>query len=452
MIVMKFGGTSVEDAASIERVVEIIRRHLHRRPVVVVSAAGKTTRRLLGAAESAFDGNIDAAISQLEEIEAYHWQIIDQLQIEEVRSHVSGYIQEVGELFRGLSVVRELTPRGRDKVASYGELISSAILAEALKQAGMSAVWLDARQLVITDENHTRAEPIYEITNARLSEAVTPLVEADRVPVLQGYIGSTRRGVTTTLGFEGSDFTAAIVGAALDVEDIQIWTDVNGIMTADPAVVPAARTIKVMSFAEAAEVTYFGAKVLHPSTIFPAAQKNIPVHIYNSKHPDAPGTVLVKDPPASHAPIKSIAYKKPVAVVSITSNRSLPTPRFLKEVFEALDRHRLSPYVISSSEIGLSLVLNLSGNSAIEAELSPIADVGVDADHAIVCVVGENIGAIPGFPARVFETLPDVRFKMISQGASIHSLVLVVDGTETETIVRRLHDDFFQDLDPNTFA
>lgn len=453
MIVMKFGGTSIEDAPSVERVVKLIRERLHRQPAVVISAMGKTTRRLLRAAELSASGDASAGLAQLGELRAYHTEIIRELQADEAQAKVDECFDEIENLLNGLFILRELTPRSRDRIASYGELVSSTIVAEALKRGGVNAVWLDAREFMITDESHTRARPLFDIANPTIVERIQPCLQAGQVPVTQGYIGSTSHGVTTTLGFEGSDYTAAIIGAALDAEDIQIWTDVNGIMTADPTLLPEARTVKVLSFAEAKELTHFGAKVLHPQTLFPAHEKAIPVHIYNSKQPNAPGTVITTQAPPTRTPAKSIAYKKPVSLVTITSNGSLPRLRFFKMVFDVLERTRLFTYLAAISE--LSVVLAVDPSEMVEGlmvELHPEADVTLTPDQAIVCLVGEGLKQRPGLAAEIFHVLKDMPFSLISQGASEHSLVLMVQAAEVEKAVRHLHNLLFQNPDPEIFS
>lgn len=453
MIVMKFGGSSVADAPSVEQVVRLIHAALPRQPVVVVSAMSKTTRKLLRAAQLAAESDLVAGTTQLEELKTYHMEIIRALRVTAVQSEVEGYFDEIERLLSGLAILREFTPRGRDRIAAYGELISSKILVEALRRAGVNALWLDARQFIITDDDHTRARPLFEIANAKIVQALRPCLEAGQTPVTQGYIGSTTDGITTTLGFEGSDYTAAIIGAALDAQDIEIWTDVNGIMTADPALLPEARTVKILSFAEAKELTHFGAKVLHPKTLFPAHEKAIPVHIYNAKQPNAPGTVVALEAPPTRTPVKSIAYKKPVSLVTITSNGSLPRLRFFKWVFEALERAQLFTYIATISELCVALVIDPS-EMILELidQLQHQAQTIVTHNHAIVCLVGERLKQRPGICAQVFQALNDMRFDLISQGASEHSLVLIVQEADVEKALKRLHDLLLQNLDPELFS
>ena len=310
---MKFGGTSVEDAPSIERVAEIIRARLSLRPIIVVSAMGKTTRKLLQAAEASAAGDNRTTLGVVADLKTRHSsearRLVKTSDGREVFSLIEKHFDELKKLLEGLAILGEVPPRGLDKILAYGELLSSAVLADALAERGIPAQLLDARELIKTDDRYGSASPLFEITNKRVREVIGPLVEGGAVPVLQGFIGSSRDGATTTLGFEGSDYTATIIGAALDANDIQIWKDVSGLMTADPEVFAGARTVKLCSFAEAADLTFFGAKVLHPKAIHPAARKNIPVHIYNSKQPEASGTAITADTPRCANLIKSIAYK-----------------------------------------------------------------------------------------------------------------------------------------------
>ena len=294
MIVMKFGGTSVEDAPSIERVAEIIRARLDLKPIVVVSAMGKTTRKLLQAAEASAAGDSRTTLGIVADLKTRHAsearRLVKNVEGRDVFSLIEKYFDELKKLLEGLSVLGEVPPRGLDKILAYGELLSSAVLTDALRERGIEARMLDARELIKTDDRYGCASPLFEITNQIIAAAIPRAIASGAVPVVQGFIGSSRDGATTTLGFEGSDYTATIIGAALDADDIQIWKDVSGLMTADPAIFSGARTVKLCSFAEAADLTHFGAKVLHPKALHPAARKNIPVHIYNSRKPSAAGT------------------------------------------------------------------------------------------------------------------------------------------------------------------
>ncbi|MGA2436251.1 MAG: aspartate kinase, partial [Bryobacteraceae bacterium] len=323
MIVMKFGGTSVESAAAIERVASIVRARLERQPVVVVSAMGKTTNKLLALAADAARGDRDGALAQVEALRQFHLAeagaLISPAAAVELNEIIDSHFRELSELVTGLTVLGEVAPRSIDAVSSYGERLSSQIVALAFRELGMETAHVDSRELVVTDGRHTQAAPLYPQSYARLASAIPPLVRAGKVVVMGGFISSTEDGVPTTLGRGGSDFTAAIVGAGIGAEEIQIWTDVDGMMTADPNAVTGARRLKRISFAEAAELAYFGAKVLHPATVLPAVEKNVPVLILNSRRPEVPGTRIVREAVPSSNPVKSIACKKDITVVNIHS-------------------------------------------------------------------------------------------------------------------------------------
>jgi aspartate kinase len=456
MIVMKFGGTSVESAAAISRVAGIVRARLERQPVVVVSAMGKTTNKLLAMAAEAAGGQRERALEQMNALREYHLEearpLVAKADGPELESLVAGHFHELEELLGGLSLMGELTPRHIDAVASYGERLSSRIVTLAFRAAGMDAVHLDSRRLIVTDRRHTQAAPIYAETYARLGAEVEPLARAGQVVVMGGFLGSTEDGVTTTLGRGGSDFTAAIVGAGIGADEIQIWTDVDGMMTADPNSVPEAHRLKVLSFSEAAELAYFGAKVLHPATVWPAVEKNIPVLILNSRKPLAPGTRIIREAVACANPVKSIACKKNITVVDIRSTRMLMAHGFLARIFAVFDRYETAVDMVSTSEVSVSATIDSTRRLAeIRAELEQIAEVSVLDHCAIVCLVGDNIRYTPGIGARVFPALGTVNALMISQGGSQWNLSVLVKEADVLQAVRALHAEFFRDLDPAVF-
>ena len=457
MIVCKFGGTSVQDAEAVERVAGIVRQRLKERPVVVASAMGKTTNHLLQAAASASKGKRTEALDLVNKIKEKHFQEANRLGLpvsngDELSAAIHSHFKEIVSIVKGLSALGELTPRSMDAMASFGERLSTLILTEAFLKREIPAELMDARQFIITDENFTRAAPLFDLTDAAICERVLPVVKAGRVPVFQGFIGSTRSGITSTIGRGGSDYSAAIVGAALDAYDIQIWTDVDGIMTTDPRMVPEARRVKVISFDEASELAYFGARVLHPATILPAVRKKIPVHVLNSYRPEQGGTLITEEAPPCDNPVKAIAYKKGITVINITSTRMLMAHGFLKKIFETFDLHRTAVDVVSTSEVSVSLTLDeTSALWDIVTELKKIGEVIVEGSKAIVCCVGDNLRNTPGVANRVFSAIQDVNIHMISQGASAINITFVVDEDRLPQVVRSLHDVFFQRLDPLTF-
>jgi aspartate kinase len=455
MIVMKFGGSSVESAAAIKRVASIVAARLQRNPVVVVSAMGKTTNKLLAMAGDAIAGNRKQALEVLRELREYHLcqakSVVGPARLEEAEALIDGLFRDLEELIKGLSVTGELTPRSIDAVSSYGERLSSAIVALAFENCGIPAVQVDSREVIVTDRRHTQASPLLPETYARLA-AVIPGLAQSRVVVMGGFIAATQDGVTSTLGRGGSDFTASIVGAGLGAEEIQIWTDVDGMLTADPTIMPGGHRVKSISFAEAAELAYFGAKVLHPSTVMPAVEKNIPVLILNSRRPEVTGTRIVRDPVPCTNPAKSIACKSNIALVNVHSTRMLMAHGFLHRIFEIFDRHETSVDMVSTSEVSVSLTIdNTARLKDILEELRQIAEVDVEERQAIVCLVGENIRYTPGVASRVFRALEKMNVRMISQGASLLNLSIVVAQDDLRAAVEALHADFFSTVDPAVF-
>lgn len=462
MIVMKFGGTSVEDAASVERVAEIIRARLALKPVIVVSAMGKTTRKLLQAAEAAAAGDNRTTLAVVDDLKTRHVsearRLVKDSAEREVFSIIEKHFDELKKLLEGLAILGEVPPRGLDKILSYGELLSSAIVADALAERNILAQLMDARQFIKTDDRFGQASPLFDITNVMTQETLAPVIGAGGVPVVQGFIGSTREGATTTLGFEGSDYTAAIIGAAMNADDIQIWKDVSGLMTADPKLFPGARTVKVCTFAEAADLTYFGAKVLHPKAIHPAARQNIPVHIYNSKKPDATGTAITQTAPPCANFIKSIAYKRPVTIIHAKGERvaDQPPTDFFKTLLNTLNKHRAQPLIIavSASSVALAIDSRETGERVerdLIEEISLFAAASIESGKAIISLVGEELRSDTAVAGRVFKAIDEIQLGVILHGSSPISMNLVVDERDVESVIARLHEVFFSQPDPQTF-
>jgi aspartate kinase len=455
MIVMKFGGTSVESGAAIERVAGIVQARRARQPVVVVSAMGKTTNRLLAIAAAAIEGDRAEYIRQIHDLRDYHSRearnVVPLEQRVELDRTLDEHFQELTELVKGLAVLGELTPRSIDAISSYGERLSSLIVTLAFRHYGMEAAHLDSRRVIITDKRHTQASPDFAETYSRLAATIPPLANHG-VVVMGGFIGSTKDGVTTTLGRGGSDFTASIVGAGVDAEEIQIWTDVDGMLTADPTILSGGHRVKTISFAEAAELAYFGAKVLHPATVVPAVEKNIPVLILNSRRPDVPGTRIVAGTVHCGNVIKSIACKRKIALLNVHSTRMLMAHGFLHRIFEVFDRFATPVDMVATSEVSVSLTIDNSQRLAeITAELREFAEVESETDQTIVCLVGENIRDTPGVARRVFNALDGVNIRMISQGASLLNISFVVAEKDLTRTVAALHEEFFAELDPTVF-
>ncbi|HXU36581.1 MAG TPA: lysine-sensitive aspartokinase 3 [Blastocatellia bacterium] len=457
MIVMKFGGTSVQDAAAIANAVEIVSSRLDRAPIVVVSAMARVTDMLIRVSRAAKESRFDEALAMIEQIRERHWATARQLlegldSLEAAERAIEKLAEELMALARSASTLGELTPRTQDAIVSFGERLSSVIVAAAMRARAINAELVDSRDFIITDDRFTKAAPLMEAIAQRARDVIMPLIDTGRVPVAQGFIGSTADGLTTTIGRGGSDYTAALIGAALGAEAIQIWTDVDGLMTADPRIVPGAHRIRVISFAEASELSYFGAKVLHPSTVLPAVERGIPVQIYNTLNPACEGTLIVEEPRPSENVIKSIAFKRGVTIVNVNSTRMLLAFGFLRTIFEVFDRHQTSVDVVTTSEVSVSMTLDDTEQlDAIRRDLSGIGDVTVERNKAIVCVVGDNLKFTPGVAARLFQAIENTNVNMISQGASEINLTFVIDDADVDRVVGLLHDQFLREVDSSVF-
>jgi aspartate kinase len=453
---MKFGGSSLESATAIERVAGIVARAVPRRPLVVVSAMGKTTEQLLTMGEEAAAVEKNHALERLLRLREMHEREVGALLPHAARETLSlildSHFHEMADLIEQLARRGEFSPASSDMLASYGESLSSQLIALVFSNLGMDAAHVDARCVILTDGRHKAAAPLYSQTYARIRDKISPLIEAKRVPVLGGFIGATENGVTTTLGRGGSDFSAAIFGAGLGAEEIQIWTDVDGVMTCDPKLVPDAHRVKTISFAEAAELAYFGAKVLHPATLLPAVEKNIPIVVLNSRRPDVPGTRIVAEAVPCANVIKAISCKKEIYIVNIRSTRMLMAHGFLQRIFESFSRAETAVDMLASSEVSVSLTIdNAVRLPEICQSLSEFSDVTVEESHAIVCVVGDNLRHTPGVAARAFGALKGINIRMISQGASVLNIGFVVAARDAEKAVTLLHQEFFSSVDPAVF-
>jgi aspartate kinase len=456
IVVMKFGGTSVEDPAAIMRTAGIVAGRLGagKRPVVVVSALAKVTDQLLRAASAAATGDRTGALAISSRLRCRHRDAACALlkDSKELVTLIDQKFDSLDEILRGLAAILELTPRISDLVVSYGERISSRIVAAAFCERGIDAAHVDARQVIVTDSQFQKAIPQDALIDKRAAEKVRPLVDQGKVPVMGGFIASNEEGITTTLGRGGSDFTGALVGGALNADVIEIWTDVDGIMTSDPRVCPDALRVKVISFEEAAELAYFGAKVLHPATILPAVKKNIPVQVLNSKNPDNEGTRITSIAPHCKSPFKSIAVKKKLSIIDVVASRMLMTHGYLSEIFAIFDKHQCPVDMVSTSEVSVSLTVDSNVSlPLIAADLSRLADVKYEGKKALVCMVGEDIRGQHGIAAQVFAAIRHINVRMISQGASEINMSFMIEEDDAEEAVRSLHAAFFKNPDPSIF-
>jgi aspartate kinase len=370
-------------------------------------------------------------------------ELLPNTKAEEFIEYVDNAARLIAQLLETLSAesTRKAT---QDSIVAFGETLSSALFAEVLNERGVAARQVDARRCIITNEEYTCAAPLISETFSHSQQELRPFLETRVVPVLGGFIGATLNGSTTTLGRGGSDYTAAIIGAALSASEIQIWTDVTGVLTADPRVVPEAQTIERLSYSEAAELAYFGAKVLHPKTIQPAIESSIPVRICNSRAPQERGTLVGPETETSPRTVKAIAHKSGVTTLQITSARMLGAYGFLRALFEVFEKHRTVVDVVTTSEVSVSLSLDDAERLPdIVKELELLGTVRVEKGRAIVCVVGEGLRGTPGIAGKVFSTISDINVSLISQGASSINFTFAVEEERVNETVRRLHEALF---------
>jgi aspartate kinase len=451
MVVQKFGGTSVADPAAIRRLIEIVRAARARDgrgPAVVVSAMSGVTDWLLAVAASAGASQLDEALGRVRQIRERHVAAARELvagpALEALVPQIDSHIDELTDVIKALTVLREVTPRTLDVVAAAGELLSSRIVAAALGCAGVPADWIDARQAIVTNDVHTRATPLGAETNDRLRSTVQPVLDAGRVPVVGGFVGATVDGHTSTLGRGGSDYSGALVGAGVLATEIQIWTDVDGMLSADPRVIKNPRLVAQLSFGEAAELAYFGAKVLHPSTILPAVERNIPVRILNSWKPDADGTLITGTGLPARSGLTGLASKREVTVIDITSTRMLMAYGFLRRVFEVFERFRTAVDMVTTSEVSVSVTVDdVRHIEGIVEALGEFSEVSVERNMSLLCAVGDVLRDEPEMAARVVGVLEEVPLRMISQAASRRNITVVLRQADLPHAMERLHEEFF---------
>jgi len=455
--IMKFGGTSVEGATAFKNAAGIVFDRQALRPVVVVSAMARFTDALIASVQQAFTARAAAGADSLEKHFDRHLRVIDALLSSEatrMRELIARSRVEIKELLdaaaaevagAGVNDSRKRRKFFEDAVVSYGERLSAALLAAVLIENQVVCTDVDARRCIITDDEHGCATPLMPETVRNARERLEPLIASGCTPVLGGFIGATVDGVTTTLGRGGSDYTAALIGAALEAKEIQIWTDVPGVLTADPRLVANARTVPHLSFEEAAELAYFGAKVLHPKTLHPAIERDIPVRICNSRAQEGGSTLVVGESKRSSQTVKAIAHKTGVTTVQVTSTRMLGAYGFLRALFEVFAEHKTAVDVVTTSEVSVSLSLDdTTSLGEIVAELEKLGTVSVEEKRAILCVVGEGLRTTPGIAARIFSTISDINVSLISQGASRINLTFAVEEEHVRETVARLHKEFFE--------
>jgi aspartate kinase len=448
VIVLKFGGTSVGDAEAIARTGRIVATRADHGAVVVVSALAGVTNALIALAEQAAKGHLIGALGSVESLRARHMEQATLLLGEgeratETIAELSAMADELAHLAEALATLGDLTPRSLDAISSFGEKMSSLLCVAAFQQLGIPAVHVDACTVMITDATFNRAEPQPEAIADACRQSVLPLVREGKVPVLGGFIGSSQTtGITTTLGRGGSDFSASLFGAAMRADAIEIWTDVDGMLTADPRVVPESKVLEQIAFDEAAELASFGAKVLHPNTIAPAVRLGIPVYVLNSRRPEGKGTKITFEAPKRS--VTAIAGKNDVTLIKVGSPRMLLTEGFLRSLFDVFERHRTSVDVVATSEVSVSLTVDdASQIDVIVSDLRRLGDVTLERNRGIVAVVGGAIAQGGHAMSLALEAMGDVRVHMLSLSATGINLTMVVDDDQVKPAMRRLHAAFF---------
>lgn len=447
---MKFGGTSVEDAKAFTRVAEIVASQKDLMPVVVVSAMSKVTDALINSVNLAAEGKPEEAFQSLSAHFDRHRAVARELLQSEADADFEVKLAITGKLVADL--LKQVAKRERsllmlqDAILSFGERLSSRLLSYVLQANGIDGRYVDSRRCVVTDEDYGRAVPIISDTREHTNEEIQPLLKANQVAVMGGFIASSLSGNTTTLGRGGSDYSAALIGSALNAREIQIWTDVTGVLTADPRIVKDAQTVPRLSYEEAAELAYFGAKVLHPKTIQPAVSQDIPVRICNSRKPEEYGTLVCSESECTERKVKAIAHKTNVTIVNINSLRMLGAFGFMHAIFDIFNRHRTVVDLVTTSEVSVSVSLDdTSRLDSIVEELKRISTVTVEEKLAMICVVGEGLKTTPGIAAKIFNSVNDINVSFIAQGASKLNLTFVIEQNQVTEAVTRLHESLFGD-------
>ena len=444
MIVLKFGGTSVQDARAMDQALDITVPTLPQAPLLVSSALSGVTNDLVALLEAVQKQDTAASQVLLDALERRHKAVLQDcchgVNFEEGRLQLDGYLTDLKALVKGSLLLNECSPRVHDAVLAMGELLSTVILLSRCRERGIAAEWLDARTLIVTDDNFGEASVQHGATRERIRTGVKARVGT--LLITQGFVGATANGVTTVLGRGGSDYSAAIFGAALDATEVQIWTDVDGIMTTDPRKVASARTIPSITYAEAAELAFFGAKVVHPATIQPAVEKQIPVLVKNTKNPGHPGTVIWKEAPGQG--LRAIAGRKGAILVTVSSSRMLNAYGFLRRIFEIFDRHKVSVDLVATSEVSVSMTVEDKRDLApLVRDLESLGSVKMEPGVAILCLVGQELWKDNRLVARVFEAIPDLPVRMISLGSSEINLSMVLKASDLDAAVSAIHRAFF---------
>ena len=448
MIIMKFGGTSVANFEAITRTIFIIGGKLDQKPVVVVSALSKVTDLLYRISDAAAAGNETETKDLLSQLRQRHVDLAAELLSQSVLkdeavANVNSICDSLDSIAMAVCSLGELSDRNKAIIISKGEYLSSTIIAHAMNSKGIRTKWIDARDMMVTNKSYLKAEPDMSAIAERVPGVVSQAYEGVDAVITQGFVGVTKDAEPTVLGRGGSDYSASLIGLAIDAERIEIWTDVDGVRTADPRSVKNTKYLEKISFEEAAEMAHFGAKVLHPLTIEPAVKKNIPIYVLNSMNPSGKGTAILRNELIEDG-VKSVSFKENIKVINIFSTRMINTSGFLRRVFEIFSESKVSVDLISTSEANISVTVDAAQNiDSVVGQLSEFADVIVDDDKSQVSVIGKNIVRLNGMLKKTFTPLKKCNVYMISQGASFVNISFVVDREELAEVVQDLHDHLF---------
>lgn len=452
MLVMKFGGTSVANFEAITRTIFIIGGKLDKKPVVVVSALSKVTDLLYRISDAAASRNEAETRELLAQLRKRHTDLAGELLAQsilkdEAVAKVNEICDNLDSIAMAVCSLGELSDRNKAIIISNGEYLSSTIIAHAMNSKGIRTKWVDARSMMVTNNSYLKAEPDMTAIMERVPGVIADAYDGVDAVITQGFIGVTKDGEPTVLGRGGSDYSASLIGMAVDAERIEIWTDVDGVRTADPRKVQNTKYLEKISFEEAAEMAHFGAKVLHPLTIEPAVRKSIPIYVLNSMNPSGKGTAILRNEFIEDG-VKSVSFKENIRVINIFSTRMINTSGFLRRVFEIFSESKVSVDLISTSEANISVTVDAAERiEPVVEQLSEFADVIVDNDKSQVSVIGKNIVRLNGMLKKTFTPLKKCNVYMISQGASFVNISFVVDREELSEVVQDLHDHLFDQVE-----
>lgn len=450
MIVMKFGGTSVANSDAVTRVISTVRGRLAEKPVVVVSALSKVTDLLYKISDEAARRNRSGAMELLGQLRSRHLDLAgelmpdDPVQCGTAKEKVNEICDALTSFVDAVCAVGELSPRSKAIIISNGEYLSSNVICCAMNASGIRTNYIDARRMIVTDDNYLKGDPDMDAISSRAPGVVLGAYEYADAVITQGFVSATAEGEPTVLGRGGSDYSASLIGMAIDATRIEIWTDVDGVRTADPRRVENTKCLDKISFEEAAEMAHFGAKVLHPLTIEPAVRKNIPIYVLNSMNPEGKGTAILQSSFIEDG-VKSVSCKENILVINIFSTKMINTSGFLKKVFAIFSEFKVSVDLISTSEANISVTVDATQDiTGVVSALSEFADVYVDSDKSQVSVIGKNIVNLKGLLEQTFAPLRDCKIYMISQGASYVNISFVVDRDTLTDVVRQIHKYLFE--------